>query len=288
LIPSARFIRSAIAVMRVTPPPIARGIAAAGGFLAWAFMRDRRETLLQNLANTAPDRTLAERRRLARRTFVNMAVTAVDLFRLPSISREALREMFEIRGLEHLDASQKLGKGTVLVTAHLGPYELASAFVASMGYPLHGMMENLEPDLLDALAAYRASTGMKLVNMKDGLRAAYRVLGEGQVLALVADRVVGDTKGTLAVPFGAGVRLMPTGPAVFAQATGAPVVTGFACRHPAGKPRYLIEIDPPIVPQGRDAADRDRIMQRIVERTAAAVGKHPDEWYVFQPNWVAQ
>jgi lauroyl/myristoyl acyltransferase len=286
LIPSAPVIRAAIKLLRVTPVPVARALAAVGGTIAWAVQGDRRRTLHENLSNTAPDRTSRQRRRMVRRTFVNLAVTAVDQFRLPSISPEELRGLFEIRGLEHIDASQARGKGTIIVTAHLGPYELASACFATLGYRVHGMVENLEPDLLEALASYRSATGMQLVNVKDGLRAAYRVLNQNDILAIVGDRAVGDKRGAIDVPFAGGVRPVPVGAAVFAQATGASVVTAFTWRNPRKRPRYVIEFDPPLYAEGRDEADRRRMIDRIVERMASAIRRNPDQWYVFQPDWI--
>lgn len=271
--------------MRVTPVPVARALALAGGTLAWATMGARRRTLHRNMAFLAPARTPAQRARLVRRTFRNMALAAVDLFRLPSMSREDLRSLFEVRGLEHVESAMALGKGAVLATAHLGPYELASAWVAASGIPVSGMVENLEPDVLDALEAYRSATGMQLVNMKDGLRGAYRALNEGRLLALVSDRAIGDARSAVEVPFAAGRRRFPVGPAVFAQATGAPLLTGFTYRNPAGRPRYVMEIEAPVFAQGRDPADRDRLVRHVVSRMERAITAHPDEWFVFQPEW---
>jgi len=288
LIPNPAVIRAAISLLRVTPVPIARALAAAGGTLAWAMQGARRQTLLENLSYTAADRSPAERRRLARRTFRNLATTAVDQFRLPSISPKELRALFEIRGLEHIEASQSRGRGTIIVTGHLGPYELAAACFATLGYPLYGMMEDLDPAVLDALAAYRSATGMQLVNMKDGIRAAYRILNQGHLLALVADRAIGDTRGVMDLPFAGGVRPLPTGPAVFAQATGAAIVTAFASPNPGKGPRYLMEFDPPLIAQGRDEAERARLMGCIVERMSAAVRRNPDQWFVFQPDWITR
>lgn len=268
------------------PVSLARGLAAVGGSVAWAVQKERRKTLLTSLSYTAPGRSDAERRRLARRTFRNLAVLAVDQFRLPSIDPKELQALFEIRGLEHIDASLARGKGVVIVTAHLGPYELASACFATLGYAVNGMVENLDPALLDALATYRSATGMKLVNMKDGLRAAYRVLGKNECLALVADRAIGEARGAVDVPFAGGIRPMPTGPAIFAQATGAAIVTAFASINQRRKPRYLMEFEPPLFAEGRDETDRMRLMSSIVERMEAAIRRNPDQWFVFQPNWV--
>lgn len=275
-------------MLRITPVPLARALAAAGGTLAWAVQGDRRRVLLQNLEFTASERSLAERRQLARRTFRNLAVTAVDLFRLPNVAAAEVRSLFEIRGLEHVEAAQARGKGTVIATAHLGPYELAAACFAALGYSVYGMMEDLDPAVLDALATYRSATGMQLVNMKDGLRAAYRILGEGHILALVSDRAIGDTRGLIEVPFAGGRRLLPTGPAVFAQATGAALVTAFASMNPRGEPRYVMEFDAPLIAESRDAAERDRLMNLVAQRMGAAVQRNPDQWFVFQPNWITR
>ena len=275
-------------MLRVTPVPLVRALAAVAGTVAWAVQGDRRRTLEQNMSLLAGDRTPSEQRRLARRAFRNLAVTAVDLFRLPNISPKDLRAMFDIRGLEHVDAALARGRGLVIATGHLGPYELASGCVAALGYPVHGMVEDLEPRVLEALASYRSATGMQLVNMKDGLRAAFRILGQNHILALVADRAIGDARGAIEVPFGRGRRLLPVGPAVFAQATGAALITAFASPNPKRSPRYLMEFHPPLFAEGRDEAERLRIMKVVSERMAEAVQKNPDHWFVFQPNWITR
>jgi lauroyl/myristoyl acyltransferase len=288
LIPSPPVIRAAIATLRFTPVPLARALAAAAGTLAWAVQGDRRRTIERNMSFLAPDKSVVQQRRLARRAFRNFAVTAVDVFRLPSLSPEELSALFDIRGLEHVDTALARGRGLVIATAHLGPYELASGCVAALGYPVHGMVENLEPQVLEALASYRSATGMQLVNMKDGLRAAYRILGQNHILALVADRAIGDTRGAIEVPFGSGTRLLPVGPAVFAQTTGAALITAFTSPNPKRRPRYLMEFHPPLYAEGRDEAERIRLTKVVTERMAEAVQRNPDHWFVFQPNWITR
>ncbi len=91
---------------------------------------------------------------------------------------------------------------------------------------------------------------MQLVNMKEGLRGAYRILGQNHILALVADRAIGDGRGAIEFPFGGGTRLLPVGPAVFAQTTGAALITAFTSPNPKRSPRYLMEFDPPLYRRG--------------------------------------
>jgi lauroyl/myristoyl acyltransferase len=76
-------------MLRVVPVPIVRTLAADDGTVAWALQGERRRTLLENLSYIAPDRP-GDHGRLARRTFLHLALAAVEQFRFPSISREEL------------------------------------------------------------------------------------------------------------------------------------------------------------------------------------------------------
>ena len=287
MITSPAVIRGATTLLRVVPPGLVRGVAALGGSLAYYTMGERRRIVTDNLARLAPNENSRARARLARRTFRNLATASVDLFRLPHATREEVLAMATIEGREHIDAAMAMGKGVIAVTAHLGPFELGGAWLAALGYPVHAMVEDLAPDVLEALASYRRATGMQVFSMKQGIRAVFRLLEEQQMVLLVADRAIDGTRGTVKLPFGEGVRPVPTGPAAFAAATGAPVIVGYATLNPAASPRYLVHIEPPVVAAGRGEDERLRLTRHLTERLATAVRKHPDQWYVFQPEWVS-
>jgi len=274
--------------MHVLPVPVARGLAWLAGTLAWYADGRRRRTLLENLSYTAPGASPAARRRIGRRTFRKMASCIVDLFRMPSITLDELRELFEVRGLDNLRDAHAGGKGVVVVSGHIGPYELAAGAMAAEGFPSHTIVENLAPEILDALASYRAATGLGLVNMKDSLREAYRILGKGEILMLAADRAIGESRSAIEVPFAGGIRRMPTGPAVFAQATGAPIIIGFVYRNPGRGKRYIIEFHPAFHAAGRGEEERNHLTRRIAEEIGAFIRDHPDEWFVFHPHWITR
>lgn len=287
MIPAPRVVRLGVALLRLLPATPARWVARGIGALAFAVARDRRATLLENQSHLSPNASAAERRRLARRTFQNLLDAAVDLFRLPSMSRGELEALVSVAGREHLDAALALGKGVVVATPHLGPYELGGAWLALAGYPVHAMVEDIDPETNAALALYRQATGMKLISRRGGVRNALRLLRDRQVVLLVADRVVGGGSEGIGVPFGNAVRAVPTGPATLALATGAPIVVGHIARAAGGASRYLVQLEPLLTAAATGDTDRDRqaLTRRIAERLSDAVLSHPDQWFVFQPQW---
>lgn len=275
-----------MAALRVVPFPVARAIGWMAGSLAYAVAAERRRILLENLTRTAPAASPRQRRRLARRTFRNLVDAALHLYRVPRMTRRELLDLVQFEGAEHLRAALALNRGLIIVTAHLGPYELGGAWLAAQGYDAHAMVEDLAPEVLDAMAAYRRATGMGLISMKQGVRDVFRLLERNAIVLLVADRAIGDTRGVVEVPFAGGVRPLPTGPATFAMARATPIITGRIVRNPARRPRYLVRLEAPIIPAGRGEAERLRLTRLIADQLSAAVHDHPDQWYVFQPQWI--
>jgi KDO2-lipid IV(A) lauroyltransferase len=174
----------------------------------------------------------------------------------------------------------------IIVTPHLGPYELGAAWAATVGSAVYGMVEELDPETMAALRRYREATGMRVIPMKQGIRAVYRALEEKGWVCLVADRVIGDTKGVLEVPFGTGRRPIPTGPATFAIGTGAPIICAWITLNPGRHPRYVVRFDPPVLASGRGDDERQRLTRHIAGRFSDMVCRNPDQWFVFQPQWV--
>jgi KDO2-lipid IV(A) lauroyltransferase len=292
MIPSARAVRVGIALAATVPAPALRAVARAAGRLAGTLPLARCATVRENLVRLAPSLGSAERERAVRRTFGHLLEAAVELWRLPSLATahdagRSLDALVAIEGRAHLDEALAMGRGVIAVTPHLGPYELGGAVLARHGYPVHAVVERLDDETLAALAQYRAATGMGLVARDAGARPLLRLLRDGQVVLLVADRVVGGGDG-LAVPFGTGRRLVPTGPAALALASGAPLLVGSIARSPAGPARYTVRLEPALHPvrTGDAARDRETITHHLAARLAALAGEHPEQWFVFQPEWL--
>ncbi|MEP7344332.1 MAG: lysophospholipid acyltransferase family protein [Gemmatimonadaceae bacterium] len=288
MITSPAVIRVATRVLRVAPVGAMRRAARVAGSTASLFLRARRRAVLESLSYLRPDLTLRQRRRLARRTFANFAAASIDLLRLPAASREELATLVSFTGLEHLDAALARGRGAIVVTAHLGPYELGGACLAARGYPASAVAEDLGPEVMQALSTFREATGMRVISLERAVIGTFRALKENTAVLLVADRLVGRGTTGVELPFASGVRTIPVGPATFAISSGAPIIIAHIVRTTdiAGA-HYAAQLDPPIFAETGDGQESDRIelTRRITDRLAELIVAHADEWYVFQPEW---
>lgn len=280
-------VRTAIRLLGVAPVAPVRLLARVAGMVAGSLPIARRATLRENVTRLAPHLDADAQRRMARRTFTNLLEAAVDLWRLPSLPRDALDALVTVEGRDHLDVALSLGRGVVAVTPHLGPYELGGAWLAHARYPVHAMAEVLDAETHAAMARYREATGLRLIPRSAGMRPALRLLRDRQIVLLVADRVVGEGTEGLVVPFGTGHRAIPTGPAALALATGAPLLMGYIIRAYGGRHRYVIRFEPAIEFERSGDIQRDReALTRVVgQRFSAVAQAHPDQWFVFQPDW---
>jgi KDO2-lipid IV(A) lauroyltransferase len=286
VIPSPAVIHFVTRVLRVAPVGPMRELARIVGSIASVVLRTRRRTVLESLSYLRPELTAAQRRRMARRTFANFGAAAIDLFRLPTASRQELTTLVSFSGLEHLDAALALGRGAIIVTAHMGPYELGGACLAARGYRASAVVEKLAPEVMEALSTLREATGMQLITVNDAIFGAARALNENGTVFLIADRIVGRGKTGVELPFASGVRTVPTGPAGFAISSGAPIIVGYIVQTTLGaSARYAVSLEPPIFATGEGEEEKLQLTSRITERLAAIIAEHADEWYVFQPKW---
>jgi KDO2-lipid IV(A) lauroyltransferase len=287
MIPSGPIVHVAVRALRFLPAGPVHRLARLIGPMACRLAGPRRQAVLSNLGHLAPGLDAAGRSAAADRTFANLLDAAVDLWRLPTLPRAALKRLLSVTGREHLDDAIAEGRGVIVVTAHLGPYELGGAWLAAEGYPVHAMVEDLNEATNNALSSYRQATGLQLVRRSAGAKALLRLLRDRKLVLLVADRVVGAGEKGMLVPFGSGMRAIPTGPAALAVATGAPIVVGEITHSPANGARYHVHFEPPLRAEAglTNRVARDRLTRRVGALLAASVARTPEQWYVFQPEW---
>jgi Kdo2-lipid IVA lauroyltransferase/acyltransferase len=170
----------------------------------------------------------------------------------------------EVRGWEHVDESVKLGKGIIVVTPHLGCWEMVGQYFSSR-IPMTVMYSPPKLRVLEALmlAGRERGGAMKSVPADlSGVRALLKALRRGEAIGMLPDQVPGKGEGEWAEFFGRPAYTM-TLLGRLAEQTGAPVLLCSAVRLPWGR-GYRFVVDP--LPSSRPPESPARALNRSLEQ----------------------
>jgi KDO2-lipid IV(A) lauroyltransferase len=225
----------------VVPEGSAVRAGAIAGWLAGVVLRVRRRDVDRHLALAFPDGSSAWRGRVARGSYVHLGREAAVLVRMPRWTPEHLIERVRFVGLEGVREAADQGTGVVLLTGHLGNWEIAGASLAALGFPLDVVGKGMANRRFERdLFRLRERLGMRVIEMSDAPKGVLRSLGRGRVAALLADQ--NAHKHGVFVPFFGRPAATPRGVALFALRTGVPVFVGFAIRNGGWSQTYTVEV----------------------------------------------
>jgi len=224
-------------------------------------------------------------RLLAFRLFYNFSKFMVGYTDLVRMRPEAMR-----RFVEGGDDARRLvdtlladGKGLIVLTMHLGNWEMGLAHLACMGRPVSVVLRPEDSEAAPYEGEARRRAGVRIVpagesawNGLDLLLALRR----GEIVAIQGDRPFGPLRERVRL-FGAPVDL-PAGPFFLAQASGAPILA--VCVPIRGHFRYRIVVDGPlrVGPGVTDVRAAVEAFARILERFVSA---YPTQWFNFYEVW---
>jgi phosphatidylinositol dimannoside acyltransferase len=225
---------------------------------------------------------------LVRRALRSYARYWQEVFRLPTLSTGQLLAGFRLDGEDVLAAHVAAGTGTVVALPHAGNWDAAGAWVAAHGWPITTVAERLRPEgLYERFLAFRRSLGMEIIPLTGGERPPMEVLQErvlaGAVVPLLADRDL-SARGVEVSFFGGRTR-MPPGPALLALRTGAPLYVAHMWYQPDAP---VAQLDGPLELPAEGSLDvRVRLLtQRIADRLAVGIARHPADWHMLQRLWL--
>ena len=226
--------------------------------------------------------------RLARQSYQHLGRTFIETALLDSLGKDGLQKLVEtVDGWEEIEEVMAKGKGAVLVTGHIGNWELAGAYVAARGVPLDVIVRGMANPLFDAYLNHtREVIGMTVVHDSEAVRRTPRSLRAGRAVAFVADQGVMGLASTF-VPFFGRPAKTPRGAAVFALRFDTPVVFVVALRQPNGRYRIVVErIEAPRT--GDRDGDVDAIVARFTEHLEKWVRAVPAQYFWQHRRWRRQ
>jgi lauroyl/myristoyl acyltransferase len=220
-----------------------------------------------------------------REIFRNFSKYLVDFLRMGKINKGNLEDFITVENLHYIDAELKKGRGAIIVSAHMGNWELGGVAMSLLGYPvLVVALEHHSRVVTKFFNNQRNMQGVEVPSFKNAGKRCLEALKDNKVVALVSDRDFSKT-GIVAKFFGKDT-LFPKGPAVFCRRLNTAIVPGFVVRQDDG--RFKLIFNPPIEPIITENEERDH--QEITQKCARAiedyVRRYPDQWSVFREFWI--
>ena len=130
--------------------------------------------------------------RLTKKVFFNFSRYLVDFFYSRNLSKSFIEQRVKIEGLEKLDREGSKGRGVILVSGHIGHWEMGGMTLARLGYPVHCIAATHRDLRINRLfLENRQCHGLETIALGCSLKQAYRVLKDNKILGLNADRLFG-------------------------------------------------------------------------------------------------
>jgi KDO2-lipid IV(A) lauroyltransferase len=219
--------------------------------------------------------------------FRNFALNWCDVMLMMRLKGKKLQDMIGRRSdSSPLDTALKAGTGAILVSPHLGNWELGGLGLADMGYKIN-VLTFREPDekVNDIREAVRQDRGIRFIYVDRhdtspmSIIEAVNALRRNEVLALLGER--DGSSHTIRMNFFGKPTDIPVGPAYLALASGAPVIPVFV---PLENGKYSTLMDEAIYFGGGYAQRSETIlngMKRLVTVFERTISQYPDQWYNF-------
>ncbi len=266
------------------PLKIAYKIAVFISDLRYLFARKDRRIAKNNLMVIFPDKSSREIRRISVKVFRNFAKYLVDFFRFSKLDTQYIKENIKVENIHYIDEALSKGKGAIIVSAHLGNWELGGVVVALSGYPFWAVaLPHKYKKVDNFFNSQRESKGMGVIPLGKAVRRSLDVLRENKVLALAGDRDFSE-KGIVLDFFGRPA-IFPQGPAALALKTGATIIPGFMLRNKDDS--FTLRFEKPLnfTSTGDKDADLKELTAQYKNIFEDYIRKYPDQWYVFRKFW---
>ena len=278
-----------VAVVRtlgLLPRGMARLLAGVIVFLVYWLLGRLRKVGFRNLEMALPELSFAQRREILQGVYRHLGWQLVEFCRMARYTPENTRTWLRTEGLEHYLAAQARGKGVLVITGHLGAWELSSFYHSLMGYPMGMVIRRLDNRRLDAFVnGIRCLHGNYVLHKDDFGRGLLKAMHAGGTVGILMDTNMTPPQGTFVAFFGTQA-CTATGLAHVARKTGAAVLPGFMVWERTER-RYVLHFGAEVeIPRTENvAADIFEGTQRCTRVIESWIRRYPDQWLWIHRRW---
>ena len=281
-------LRGAVGVLRRMSFQHAGNVGEWIGRLGYTPLGIRRDVVERQVRAAFPGLAESEVLRIARESYAHLGRTSIETAILPAYSREEVLALVEhVSGWDVMERGLATGRGVMVVTGHLGNWELGGSYLAARGIVLEAVARRMQNPLFDRyLTETRGRIGMTVIHDADAVRRVPRAIREGHAVAFLVDQGAVGLASTW-VPFFGRYAKTPRGPAVFTLRLNAPLVFATAVRNANG--RYSLHFEEvPITRTDDLEADVDAIVAAYTSALERWVRRFPEQYFWHHRRWKHQ
>jgi KDO2-lipid IV(A) lauroyltransferase len=275
-----------IKFFRILPRPLARAAGVLVARSAYLTLNRLRRVGLRNLELAFPDRYPVEREALLKTEYRNLGWLLAEFCQMPAYTREQASKFIRYEGLDHYLDARDRGKGVLVLTGHLGAWELSSFYHSLAGYPMGLVIRRLDNPLVDELVnRIRCRHGNRVLHKDDFARGLIGAMRAGETVGILMDTNMTPPQGVF-VPFFGVPACTASGLARVALKTSAAVLPGFLLWEESER-RYVLRFYPELelAKTGEAEADAAENTARFTAVIEQVIRQYPSQWLWMHRRW---
>ncbi|MCF8052306.1 MAG: lysophospholipid acyltransferase family protein [Desulfobacterales bacterium] len=280
-----RLLRGFFLLLGAVPRRRAADLADLLGRLWYKLDARHRKVALWNLSQAFGGETTAgQRELLAKKAFSNLMRIPFEIGWSMKWKEQDCLRYFDIEGKERIQAARQKGKGLLILTGHMGNWELLPPMVLMLGTPATTTYRPVKFAPADAFfLQMRSRFGSRMVPKKKAMRKILRAMAKKECVCMLFDQTSRRDNGAFVEFFGRKA-WTNTGPALLALKTGAPVLPAFIIRD---GDRFRVEIgeEIPLIKSGDKAKDVLDNTARYNKAIENVIRRHPEQWFWVHNRW---
>ena len=259
------------------PLPIAEKVGVIIGIIVFHLAKKGRNRAIKQLMvvlKLPKDKAT----KVARNNFIHLGKSIVEFLYFPRLDGELLKRVIpDVQGKTHLDEAIAMGNGVIILTGHIGNWELGAAWLSMNGYRLNVVAASQGDEFVDnTIFSYREKTGTRVIPKNRSLKEIIKALQRKELLGILIDQDAKE-KGVI-VDFLGIPASTPTGITSLSRKFRCPIIPLFTIRQKNN--RFSLEILPPIF-----ATDDKHTLALLNNILGDYIKRYPEQWIWFYQRW---
>jgi len=278
-------LRGISAIVRWLPRQSALTFGRIVGRLSRWVLRSRYQLAKENMSAALPELSEAEIEKNILKNFEHIGLCSVEMLRLDMFKTgsDDLRRYFEHVDLHHLENAIALKKGVIILTAHLGSWEIGQFVFPELGIPFDVVAKPMKNPLSDHFfEELRTSFGAEVLNSRKGARRILKSLQGQRVVAILLDQHI-SPPGSVVTEFFGRKAYTTSAITTLAMKYQIPVVPLFCLRQKDYS--YKIWAEPLLTLSNSGENALVENTQKLTDIIEAAIRKDVTQWFWMHKRW---